>query len=254
MIAIDLKGKSGLVCGAGDGIGKAVAEAFHRAGARVVGLSRTAAKVDKTICEEVLEVDLADIEMLRHLMKDYIKDHGPFHILVNNSGGPPPGTLLEADVESFLMAFRQHVIAAQTLAQLLLPGMAHEGYGRVINIISTSVRAPIPGLGVSNTIRGAMASWAKTLSREWASQGITVNNILPGATRTPRLRDLIARRARSIDSSEKEIEAEMLAEIPAGRFAEPWEPAALAAFLASPLASYITGVSIAVDGGRTPCL
>lgn len=254
MIAIDLCGKSALVCGAGDGIGKAVAEAFHRAGAQVVGLSRTAAKVDKTVCREVLEVDLANTEKLRQCVKTYIKDHGSFHILVNNSGGPAPGPLLEADEESFFIAFRQHVIAAHTLAQLLLPGMAQGRYGRIINIISTSVRAPIPELGVSNTIRGAMASWAKTLSREWASLGITVNNILPGATRTPRLSDLIARKASSTGSSEKQIEADMLAEIPAGRFAEPWEPAALATFLASPLASYITGVSIAVDGGRTPCL
>lgn len=254
MLAIDLTGKKALVCGAGDGIGKAVAKVLNEAGARVIGLSRTAAKVDRTVCAIVVEADMADTDSLRKIVREIAEKEAPIHILIHNTGGPSPGELIVAPEEDLLQAFRQHVVSAHVLAGVLLPGMAAAGYGRIINIISTSVKAPLPGLGVSNTIRGAMASWAKTLSNEWADKGITVNNLLPGATQTPRLQDIIRRKAGKTGKTEQQIAEAMLREIPAGRFGNPEELAYMAAFLASPLAAYITGVSIAVDGGRTPCL
>lgn len=254
MLAIDLTGKKALVCGAGDGIGKAVARILHEAGATVIGLSRTAAKVDTSVCTSVIEADMADTDVLRQKVREVAERETPIHVLIHNTGGPAPGELMTAREEDLLLAFRQHVVSAHVLAGLLLPGMAEDGYGRIINIISTSVKAPIPGLGVSNTIRGAMASWAKTLSNEWAGKGITVNNLLPGATWTPRLRDIIRKKAEKTGQDEQLIAEGMRCEIPAGRFGYPEELAYMAAFLASPLASYITGVSIAVDGGRTPCL
>lgn len=254
MITIDLTGKTALVCGAGDGIGKAVARILREAGAVVIGLSRTGSKVDASVCARVIEADMADTSTLKEKVSAYLEKNAPVHILVHNTGGPPPGEVITASEVDFQNAFRQHVLSAHVLAGLLLPGMAAAGYGRVINIISTSVRAPLPGLGVSNTIRGAMASWAKTLSNEWAAKGITVNNLLPGATQTPRLLDIIRRKAEKTGKSEQHIAEAMLREIPAGRFGHPEELAYMAAFLASPLAGYISGVSIAVDGGRTPCL
>ncbi|MCI0702060.1 MAG: SDR family oxidoreductase, partial [Planctomycetia bacterium] len=166
----------------------------------------------------------------------------------------PPGPIVEATVEQFLAAFRQQLLASHLLMQWLLPTMKTLGYGRIINVISTSVREPIPGLGVSNTIRGAMASWAKTLSREVGKFNITVNNILPGATKTSRLESIIARKAAQSDTSRDEIEAQIRSEIPLGRFAEPEELGSVIAFLASPAASYISGVSIPVDGGRLHCV
>ncbi|MEZ4457265.1 MAG: SDR family oxidoreductase [Gemmatimonadales bacterium] len=171
-------------------------------------------------------------------------------MLVNNTGGPPGGPILDATPDAFLAAFRAHLIANHLLVQTVLPGMKAGGYGRIINVVSTSVKQPIPGLGVSNTTRGAVASWAKTLAGELGRYGITVNNVLPGATRTGRLDSIIAARSRQTGTPIPEIEAEMQREIPLGRFGEPREVAAAVAFLASPAGSYITGVSLPVDGGR----
>jgi 3-oxoacyl-[acyl-carrier protein] reductase len=176
------------------------------------------------------------------------------HILVNNAGGPPGGPITEAKPDDFLAALRSHLLTSHLLVQAVLPGMRAAGYGRIVNIISTSVKQPIKGLGVSNTTRGAMASWAKTLAGEVARDGITVNNVLPGSTRTARLTGLIDARARTSGRPAAAIEQEMLDEIPMGRFAEPAEVAAAVAFFASPAAGYITGVSLAVDGGRTTAL
>jgi 3-oxoacyl-[acyl-carrier protein] reductase len=173
---------------------------------------------------------------------------------VNNSGGPPPGPIASATTDQLLTAFRQHVLASHLLTQWVLPAMRAHGYGRVINVISTSVREPIQGLGVSNTIRGAMASWAKTLSREVGKFGVTVNNVLPGSTRTARLESIIKRKAEAAGKPREEIEAETRADIPLGRFAEPAEVGEVIAFLASPAAGYVSGVSIPVDGGRLHCV
>jgi 3-oxoacyl-[acyl-carrier protein] reductase len=178
----------------------------------------------------------------------------PVQILVNNTGGPPGGPAHTADPTAFEAAFRQHLIAGQAMVQALLPGMRQAGYGRVVNVISTSVKEPIPNLGVSNTVRAAVAAWAKTLSGELAADGITVNNVLPGYTRTGRLDGLLAAQAKSSGRSENDIASDLMATIPARRFGEAEEIAAVIAFLCTPAAAYVNGVSIAVDGGRTRSL
>ncbi|MDQ7005652.1 MAG: SDR family oxidoreductase [Acidobacteriota bacterium] len=246
-----LRGKNALVCGSSRGIGRACAVALAEAGARVTLLARRRQVLEAVLAElpgqghDLLVADCDQPESVRRTVEAYLESAPPFHVLLNNTGGPPPGEIRRARPEAFRQAFERHLVCSHLLTLLLLEGMAAEGYGRVINIISTSVRQPIPGLGVSNTIRGAVAAWAKTLAAEVASQGITVNNVLPGATDTDRLRELV-------DTPEK-IQAWM-EKIPAGRFARPEETAAAVVFLASPAAAYITGVSLPVDGGRTECL
>jgi len=177
--------------------------------------------------------------------------HTPVHILINNTGGPAAGPALTARADEFLNAFQQHLICNHLLAQLVAPGMKEAKYGRIVNIISTSVKIPLKGLGVSNTIRGAVASWAKTLANELGGFGITVNNVLPGATATERLDTIIQNKSIKTGHERDDVENEMLAEIPAGRFGQPEEIAAMVAFLASPAAAYVNGTSIPVDGGRT---
>jgi len=191
---------------------------------------------------------------LEKRVNSHVERDGPFHILVNNTGGPPPGEIADAESEEFLDAFSKHLLCNQIMTKAVLPGMKAEGYGRIINIISTSVKQPIVNLGVSNTTRGAVASWAKTLSREVASFGITVNNILPGTTNTARLHSLFAELASKRGVKSKDIEEEWRSEIPTGRIAEPEEIAFVIAFLASPAASYINGINLPVDGGRLMCL
>jgi 3-oxoacyl-[acyl-carrier protein] reductase len=170
---------------------------------------------------------------------------------VNNTGGPPPGQAIDSSPDAFVHAFTSHLLCNHILVQALIDGMKKDNYGRIINVISTSVKVPIRGLGVSNTIRGAVASWAKTLSLELGPFGITVNNVLPGATMTGRLKSIIQANAEKSNKSMEEIKQAMIKEIPAGRISEPEEVASLIAFLASPAASYINGTSIPVDGGRT---
>jgi 3-oxoacyl-[acyl-carrier protein] reductase len=176
------------------------------------------------------------------------------HILVNNTGGPAAGPILDAQPDAFVAAFQQHLINNQRLAQAVVPGMRTAGYGRIVNIISTSVKAPLHGLGVSNTVRAAVGNWSKTLANELAVDGITVNNVLPGATQTERLTAIIDGRAARTGRASAEVAQEMIDEVPMRRFAQPSEIAAAVAFLASPDASYITGINIPVDGGRTPNL
>lgn len=254
-----LNGKRALVCGSTQGIGLASAEALAEAGASVVLLARNPERLAAAraalpapggVAHETLAADLSDPAALRLALERYLGSHPALHILVNNTGGPPPGAALDATEAAFLAAFTGHLLAGHTLVQCLVPGMREAGFGRIVNIVSTSVREPIRGLGVSNTIRAAVAGWAKTLSRELAPAGITVNNILPGSTRTGRLESLIASRAAATGATVDSVERAMQAEIPVGRFAEPREIAAAVAFLASPAAGYITGVSLPVDGGR----
>jgi 3-oxoacyl-[acyl-carrier protein] reductase len=251
--AADLHGKYALVCGGSQGIGLAAARALAARGAAVAVVSRSVpAPGDDRFT--TLRADLEKVEDLIATLEGQLQGPPAFSILVNNSGGPPPGPVVGATVEQFLAAFRQHLLASHLLTQWVLPAMRAQGYGRVINVISTSVREPIDGLGVSNTVRAAVAAWAKTLSREVGSDGITVNNVLPGATRTDRLDQLIRRKAAATGAPREEIEARMQAEIPLGRFAEPAEVGAVIAFLASPAAGYVSGVSIPVDGGRLRCV
>lgn len=258
-----LTGKNALVCGSTQGIGRAVAELFARLGAAVTLVARNEtalAAVQQGLPDEhgqkhhFIGADFSHPGQLKARVESYLQENPPIHILVNNTGGPPAGPAIDADIEEFRAAFAKHLICNQILARAVVPGMKAEKYGRIINIISTSVKQPIPGLGVSNTIRGAVANWAKTLSRELAAFGITVNNVLPGATKTRRLSSLIEEKAIELGKSFQEVEKTIIAEIPAGRFAEPEEIAGAVAFLASPAASYINGINITVDGGRTSCL
>jgi 3-oxoacyl-[acyl-carrier protein] reductase len=248
MMHNDLSGKAALVCGGSQGIGLAAACELAARGADVTVIARSDPPAEHDF--RFLRADLQQIEGLIPALESQLKQPPAFHILVNNSGGPPPGNISDTTPDQFLAAFRQHLLASHLLVQWVLPAMKAGGYGRIINVISTSVREPIPGLGVSNTIRGATASWAKTLSREVGPFGVTVNNVLPGATRTARLESIVKRKATANDVPPEEIEAQMRAEIPLRRFAEPAELGAVIGFLASPASGYITGVSIPVDGGR----
>jgi 3-oxoacyl-[acyl-carrier protein] reductase len=198
--------------------------------------------------------DFSNPEALRNIVNNYIQVNGGAHILINNTGGPPAGKISDAKTGEFLQAFNNHLICNHILAEAVLPFMKQEQFGRIINIISTSVKQPLKGLGVSNTIRAAVANWAKTLSLEVAAFGITVNNVLPGATSTARLQGIISNKSEKLKTSSETITQEMLEEIPAGRFAEAEEIAAAVAFLASPAAAYINGINLPVDGGRTGCL
>lgn len=255
---LDLRGRHALVCGASDGIGRATAVELAALGARVTLLARREAALRAVAAalprahgqaHGVLVADMADTETLRHAAGALVQAD-PVHVLVNNTSGPPGGPIRDAAEDAFLETFRRHLLANHALAQAVLPGMRAAGYGRIVNIVSTSVYEPIAGLGVSNTIRGAVAGWAKTLSREVAADGITVNNLLPGFTETARIAQIVADRMAKEGRDEGAVRASLLASVPAGRFAQPHEPAALIAFLCSPAAGYITGQSIAVDGGR----
>ncbi|MGI4735116.1 MAG: SDR family oxidoreductase [Janthinobacterium lividum] len=253
-----------LVGGSTQGIGRAVAEALAEAGATVTLLARNEAALREVAAalptpggqtHDFLVADFAQPIRLAEVVAGYLAAHpAGFHILVNNTGGPPAGPLLAATPADFERAFAQHVICNQLLAQALVPGMVAAGYGRIINIISTSVKVPLAGLGVSNTIRGAVASWAKTLANEVAGQGVTVNNVLPGATITQRHHSLIEKKMVETGQTKEQVEAAMLQQIPAHRFGQASELAAAVAFLASPAAGYINGTSLPVDGGRTGSL
>lgn len=260
---LNLNGKNALVCGGSDGIGKATALELARMGATVTLLARNAEKLEKVQKElsspngqkhSFLTADFNDPISLEAVVSTRLEKEEGFHILVNNTGGPPAGPAHTADIDEYITAFRQHLLANQLLVKLLLAKMRAGNYGRIINVISTSVKAPLPNLGVSNTIRGAVANWSKTLSRELGPDGITVNNVLPGATETGRLRGIISNKANKTGQAEDKVAQAMTAEIPLGRFAAPEEVANAIAFLASPAAAYISGINLPVDGGRTPNL
>ncbi|MCK4659652.1 MAG: SDR family oxidoreductase [Phycisphaerae bacterium] len=258
-----LMDRRALVCGSTQGIGRACAHELARLGAAVTLVARNEENLRQVRSElstaagqahHYLCVDFVDPQALPDKVAGHIEAHGPIHILVNNTGGPPPGQILDADPQAFQAAFSQHLIANHLLTQAVVAGMKQAGFGRIINIISISVKQPIPGLGVSNTTRWAVASWAKTLAGELGPFGITVNNVLPGYTDTQRLRSLLKRKADQTGTTLEEIEAGIKAEIPARRFAAPEEIAAAVGFLASPAASYVNGINLPVDGGRTQCL
>ena len=259
----DLTGKRALVCGSTQGIGRACALQFARLGAEVTLIARDEAALAKVRREldisagqmhRFICADFSDPDGLAEKVARHLEETGPVHILLNNTGGPPHGPIVEAKPEDFLQAFSRHVVCNQLLVQAVLPGMKQESYGRIINIISLSVKEPIPGLGVSNTTRWAVAAWAKTTAGEVARFGITVNNLLPGYTATARLEELIGAKAKAGNQSEEAVRQEMIARVPMGRLGSPEEIAAAAAFLASPAASYVTGINLPVDGGRTASL
>ena len=263
---INLSGYNAFVGGSSKGIGKAAAQLLSACGANITLVGRN----EVSLMDEVIHLNLTSLPFQQHdyVAVDYahpdrvrstvqklMKKNGKtYHILINNSGGPAAGPAHQATEDEFLLAFRQHLLSQQVLVSLMLEGMKKHQYGRIINVISTSVKQPIPNLGVSNTIRGAVANWSKTLAGELAPWGITVNNVLPGATETDRLREIIGNKSQKLKATEEEIKQEMLREIPAGRFAQPDEIAQAIVFLSSPLAAYINGINLPVDGGRTASL
>jgi len=261
--AYRLVGLRAIVCGSTQGIGRACAMQFAGLGAAVTLFARDEAALVRAITElpadegqqhAYLCADFNNPAAVAEKVRRHLDVSGPVHILLNNSGGPPHGSIVEARPEQFLEALNRHLVCNQLLAQAVLPGMKQLAYGRILNIISTSVKEPIPGLGVSNTTRWAVAAWAKTLAGEVAPFGVTVNNILPGYTATARLDELIQAKAQSSKVGEEQVRRDLIARIPMGRLARPEEIAAAAAFLASPAASYVTGINLTVDGGRTGSL
>ncbi len=256
---ISLQGKKAIICGSSQGIGRAIAVELALLGADCTLFARNESALKEVVgsldrssgqTHEYLLADFGDTEHFQKVISQKISGK-TFHILVNNTGGPPPGDIFSATPDAFLHAFQQHLVNNQLLAQAVIPAMISEKYGRIINIISTSVRIPLKNLGVSNTIRAAVASWSKTLSNEIGRHGITVNSVLPGFTETERLDSMIDANAEKQQKDRSQLVKEMQMEIPLRRFGEAEEIAAMVAFLASPAASYVHGVSIPVDGGRT---
>jgi 3-oxoacyl-[acyl-carrier protein] reductase len=252
-----------LVCGSTQGIGLAIAQQLANDGFSVVLTARNEERLQQALAtldiskgqiHQYFVSDFTDPIGLKIAITNFIHLNGDIQILINNTGGPKSGPIVDADISEFLGAFNQHLICNHVLVQAVVAGMKAAGYGRIINIISTSVKQPLPNLGVSNTIRGAVASWSKTLANELGAFGITVNNVLPGATNTQRLTEIAKVKADKTGESIAEILAEMGQESPMKRIAEPYEVAAAVAFLASPAASYINGINVPVDGGRTKSL
>jgi len=259
---LDLSGKTALVCGSTQGLGYASAKELALLGANVILMARNkeklveaAASLPKSPSQNhsFLVADFTDTAKVKTVINDFIKNN-TVHILVNNTGGPAGGPALTATADQFLQTFNDHLINNHNLVQAVVPGMKAAGFGRIINIISTSVKIPLQGLGVSNTIRGAVASWAKTLANELGPFGITVNNVLPGFTKTGRADYVITKKANDTGKTEDAVLAALVAEIPVGRIGDPAEFGAAVAFLSSPAAAYINGVNLPVDGGRLGCL
>lgn len=260
---LDLTQKTAIVCGSTQGLGYASAVELALMGATVVLFARNEAKLKEVVqtldtsrgqTHSYLVADFSNTPQVKETIDNYVTTGNTAHILVNNTGGPASGKLINETDKSFLEAFNAHLINNHHLVQALEPGMKAAGWGRIINIISTSVKAPLANLGVSNTIRAAVANWSKTLATELAPYGITVNNVLPGFTKTVRADYIIEKRVKDTGKSEDEIMAELVKEIPVGRIGQPGEFGAAVAFLCSPAAGYINGINLPVDGGRLTCL
>ena len=259
----NLNNKHALICGSSQGIGEAIAKKFAQTGCLVTILARNEKKLSLLKSEldklnnknnHILVADLDAPEKLKKLFQNHSKKTNLLNILVNNSGGPSPGKISEANKHEFIKTFNRHLISSHIITKELLPGMMKEKYGRIINIISTSVKQPIKNLGVSNTIRASVASWAKTLSQEVGQYNITVNNVLPGFTNTNRLKNIIENNSEKRNKSIDFISQEMKNLVPLKRFAEPIEIANAVCFLASDEASYISGINLPIDGGRLETL
>ncbi len=260
---MSLAGRRAVVCGSSQGIGRAIAIELAALGADITLIARNPERLEAVTREladdagqkhEMVVADFAEPNQVKLAIDEFVGRKKTADILINNTGGPPAGLAIDSKVDEFIDAFNSHLICNQILTQSVVPGMKKKKYGRIINVISISVKQPVPGLGVSNTVRGAVASWAKTLSVELAPFGITVNNILPGLTRTTRLDALIAAQAKESGQTIDEVTKAFEATVPAGRFASAKEVGAAAAFLATPAAAYINGINLPVDGGRTMSL
>ncbi|MGH1339335.1 MAG: SDR family oxidoreductase [Aureispira sp.] len=260
---LNLKGKRAMVCGSTQGIGQAAALELAALGASITLVARNQERLEETLTQldqqqgqehAIIVADFSNPDLLAQQLATYFEDDKIVHILINNTGGPPGGPIAEASTDAFLAAFNMHLICNHILTKAVKGGMQQAGYGRIINVISTSVKQPLNGLGVSNTTRGAVASWAKTMANELGQFGITVNNVLPGATNTARLQSIISNKAKKLNTSIETVEEHMKSIVPAQRFAEAKEVASAIAFLATPAAAYINGINLPVDGGRTKSL
>lgn len=260
---MELSGKSAVVCGSTQGIGLATARLMAERGASVTLIARNEESLKSAINQlstsgnqkhQYIVADFSSPDSLKKSLVKYLAEGNKPHILVNNTGGPKAGPVRSASTEEFLLAFNQHLICNHILVQAFYPLMIENGYGRIINIISTSVKQPLSNLGVSNTIRGAVANWSKTLANELGQFNITVNNVLPGATNTDRLKSIAENKANQLEDTVQKIYETMALEVPMKRIAEPVEIAEAIAFLASERASYINGINVPVDGGRTKSL
>ncbi|MFD2937957.1 SDR family oxidoreductase [Spirosoma flavum] len=260
---LTLNGKTALVCGSTQGIGRAAAIELALLGANIVLMARN----EQTLKNTMTDLDTTKGQTHRYIIADFSQPEAApmalakhltqfpdVHILINNTGGPAGGPLLDAKPDEFVQTFHNHLLINQALVQAVFPVMKQANFGRIVNVISTSVKQPIVGLGVSNTIRGAVAQWAKTLSLEIAQFGITVNNVLPGYTETARLAAVVAMRSKASDKTEEETANQMESEIPTGRFIKAEEVAAAIAFLCTPAAASINGINLPVDGGKTGSL
>lgn len=254
--------RTAFVAGGSKGIGLATAQVLAKLGYTII----LAARTEEALKDAIVSLDTSEDQEHMYIMVDFSKPerleeimqattaNTDIHVLINNTGGPAGGLIQSATSEAFIKAFNMHLICNQILAKACLPGMKRAGFGRIINIISTSVKQPLDGLGVSNTIRGSVANWAKTWANEVGQYGITVNNVLPGATETGRLIEIIEAKAQKMNLSTDEVREKMQSIIPAKRFGKPEEIADAVAFLASEKASYINGINLPVDGGRTKSL
>jgi len=263
---LNLTGKNAFVGGSSKGIGKAVAVELAKLGANVTLVGRDEAALVQGMIDlsfigngdqkhDYVAVDFSNYERVKGAVSKHLKKtNKTYHILVNNTGGPASGKISDAEEKDFVESFESHLLNNHMLTKMFVEGMKKDGYGRIINIISTSVKQPLPNLGVSNTIRAAVANWSKTMANELGVFGITVNNVLPGATETDRLKQIIDAKSQKMNASSDTISEEMKNEIPMKRFGKPEEIAAAVAFLASPAAAYINGINVPVDGGRTSSL
>lgn len=260
---MELSNRLAVICGSTQGIGKATANLMAERGASVVLVARNEERLNQALKtldtsagqnHQILVADFTNPQELKSTLEAFVQEGNHPDILVNNTGGPKGGPIIDADTSEFLAAFNQHLICNHILVQALYPGMKSKGGGRIINVISTSVKQPLNGLGVSNTIRGAVANWSKTLANELGQFNITVNNVLPGATNTGRLNSIAESKAEKVNKSAEEVLSDMAKQSPMQRIAQPEEVAEAIAFLASDRASYINGINVPVDGGRTKSL
>jgi 3-oxoacyl-[acyl-carrier protein] reductase len=254
---LGLVGRVARVTAASKGLGRAIAEELAAEGATVAMCARGEAALKEAADSvasrgnQVLPIvgDVSRTEDVERIVGDTIARFGRVDILVNNAGGPPSGPFESLTPAQWDEAIRLTLLSAVNLTRLVLLGMKERKWGRIINVTSITVKQPVDGLMLSNSIRAAVTGFARTLANEVASFGITVNNILPGFTRTERVEELARQTAEREGITADEALAKSISQIPMRRLAEPREFAAVAAFLASERASYVTGVSVAVDGG-----